>query len=187
MSAFGAALGLTTALSNVHGISSTLITTLFSFVGGVLLTYAGFRRVVRGKAGAEAAGDYDLDQVGRSLRAFSWSLVLAIFVGLVVRDVVGPMVDGLSARTSRWVAGRANAQPVPATDAGSSHGARADASVAQPEQPPPQAHGLQLQAMTTNDCTRLRAAVDNTEQNRDAPVVALREAAIAVLAECHDR
>jgi hypothetical protein len=41
---FGLALGELAGLSVVQGISQTLLTSLMTFVGGVLLSYAGFRR-----------------------------------------------------------------------------------------------------------------------------------------------
>lgn len=41
----GFALGELTGFSTAQGISQALLTAVFSFVGGVLLSYAGFRRV----------------------------------------------------------------------------------------------------------------------------------------------
>jgi hypothetical protein len=42
---FGGAVGELTGLSVTHGLTQALLTSVFGFVGGVLLTFAGFRRM----------------------------------------------------------------------------------------------------------------------------------------------
>jgi hypothetical protein len=95
MFGFGTAVGFTTALSRVDGISQTLLTTLFSFVGGVLLTYAGFRRTLKARSGENPNDEYDLVQVGAALRSFSWAIVFGIATGLLVRETGARALDRL--------------------------------------------------------------------------------------------
>src|SRR5437899_6385275 len=68
---FGFALGGMTGFSVAQGISQVLVTSVFTFVGGVLLSYAGFRKVLR--AAGQPAG---LDPVRMSVAVGCLSLGL---------------------------------------------------------------------------------------------------------------
>jgi hypothetical protein len=77
---FGLALGELTGLSSVDGISQTLLTSFFTFVGGVLLTYAGFRRFT-------PHGESVLDprRVALGLSGVSLGLCLGLPAGIYAR------------------------------------------------------------------------------------------------------
>lgn len=74
MGAFGLLLGSIAGLSKVQGISTTLLTGASSFVGGVLLTYVGFKR---GPAGKD--GNLDVERVGYSLLLFSLGVLIGVW------------------------------------------------------------------------------------------------------------
>jgi hypothetical protein len=80
---FGFMLGSISGLSTNAGTSQTLLSALFAFVGGVLLTYAGFRR--KRKGDAEGGTDPDLGATGVGLTFFSIGVVLGICAGIIGR------------------------------------------------------------------------------------------------------
>ncbi|HMJ09915.1 MAG TPA: hypothetical protein VK524_00850 [Polyangiaceae bacterium] len=75
--AFGLMLGLLTGFSVSAGISQLLVASLFSFVGGVLLSYAGFRRL-----GSELP---DPVRVGAALGCFAVGLIVGTPTGVYMR------------------------------------------------------------------------------------------------------
>ena len=88
---FGITLGITTGLSQVSGISQALLSALFTFVGGVLLTYAGFKKKV--------ADDSVLDvaRVGHGLSALMTGILLGLYGGIYAR-LDPPLPRGLKDR-----------------------------------------------------------------------------------------
>jgi len=120
---FGSAVGMICGLSAASGISTLLITTLFSFVGGVVLTYASFQRtrgrgtpsqasseatVIEAKAAAPAAGSPDVIRTGAALSLLSMGIIAGTLFGMyvsygdpfgfrdkgIVRKVVKPVDSG---------------------------------------------------------------------------------------------
>jgi len=86
---FGMALGGTAGLSDVKGISQTLLSSLFTFAGGVLLSWAGFRRKSgAGGAATESATEFDLRTLGISLAGFSLGVMLGSGLGIWLRETV---------------------------------------------------------------------------------------------------
>lgn len=79
---FGFVQGFTTGGSVAEGVSNTLLTSLGTFVGGVLLTYAGFRKVTQ-KLGVTAR--LDTRRVGIGLCAFSIGVFLGLCSGVAAR------------------------------------------------------------------------------------------------------
>jgi len=90
---FGLSIGLVAGLSPVSGISEKLMASLFSFVGGILLTYTGFQ--LSDKAGKPVIST---TRVGGSLCSFSLALCLGIGLGATerIRDPlrIRPAGDG---------------------------------------------------------------------------------------------
>src|SRR5688500_13369261 len=93
---FGFALGFLTGLSTFSGISHSLLSAVFAFVGGVLLSYAGLSRARRARAVAEVAttpktdpkaaeteppARPDLRAVGISLASLSLGLLVGLISG----------------------------------------------------------------------------------------------------------
>ena len=76
---FGTVLGGITGLSSWSGISNTLLTSLFAFVGGSLLSFAGF---VSKKGGVAYVSGYRL---GFCILAFSLGISSGLFIGIVIR------------------------------------------------------------------------------------------------------
>ncbi len=79
---FGFAVGGIASLSKTP-VAAGLLTSMFGFVGGVLLSFAGFT-VVDAKAGGEKPRVNTL-QIGVALVAFSLGLSGGVAVGLIVR------------------------------------------------------------------------------------------------------
>lgn len=79
---FGMALGGTTGLSALAGISQTLLSALFTFVGGALLSYTGFRRHTHAP---EPNPVLDTRKVGIGLGCFSIGIMLGVGLGILVR------------------------------------------------------------------------------------------------------
>jgi hypothetical protein len=79
---FGAALGEVTGFSIAQGISQTLLSALFTFVGGALLTFAGFRVSARGSAGRVVV---DSVRTGVGLGCFSLGVLLGVNLGVISR------------------------------------------------------------------------------------------------------
>lgn len=77
---FGAAIGLITGFSSAQGVSTGLLSAVFSFVGGALLTFTGFRR-------PSLLGGQVLDPVrfGAALGCLSLGLLLGIVAGVMGR------------------------------------------------------------------------------------------------------
>jgi peptidoglycan/LPS O-acetylase OafA/YrhL len=82
---FGFVLGLTTGLSSASGISTTLLTSLFTFVGGVLLTYSGFRRKKKEKE--EETPRFDLAIIGKAVTCMVAGILLGLLLGISARVV----------------------------------------------------------------------------------------------------
>jgi hypothetical protein len=80
--AFGITVGLVTGLSTHEGISGQLLTALFGFVGGGLMTYAGFRR--KGEK-----SPLDPNRVGAGTLCFSLGVILGVAGGIGVREFGG--------------------------------------------------------------------------------------------------
>lgn len=80
---FGGVQGWIVGLSTNEGISNTLVTSLFPFVGGVLLTYTGFR--VSTSRDSRHGVEMDPVRVGNGLTFFSLGLLIAINVAAFVR------------------------------------------------------------------------------------------------------
>lgn len=76
---FGFAIGGLTGFSSAQGVSLTLLSSLFTFVSGVVLTFTGFRRM--------ASSDSALDpgRVGAGLAALSLGIVLGVLLGVYGR------------------------------------------------------------------------------------------------------
>ena len=83
---FGFALGLTTGLSSASGISTTLVTSLFTFVGGALLTYSGFRKKTKAPGKKEEEEKevprVDLPVVGKALTCVVAGLLVGLLLGI---------------------------------------------------------------------------------------------------------
>jgi hypothetical protein len=79
---FGLALGELTGMSLTPGISQVVLTSVFTFVGGVMLSYAGFRRVV---ASGGSRAFIDPQRVGVALACFSVGLALGAPAGVYAR------------------------------------------------------------------------------------------------------
>jgi hypothetical protein len=79
---FGLALGELTGMSLTPGISQIVLTSVFTFVGGVMLSYAGFRRVV---ASGGSRAFIDPQRVGVALACFSVGLALGAPAGVYAR------------------------------------------------------------------------------------------------------
>lgn len=75
MGAFGLMLGGVAGLSSAQGISQALLAGVSSFVGGVLLTYAGFKRT----GSSMDRPDVDAGKVGAALFLFSIGVLTAGF------------------------------------------------------------------------------------------------------------
>lgn len=82
LAAFGLATGTTTGLSTQEGISQTLLTSLFSFASGALLSYAGFSRLARQTTGTVVSNR----KVGAGLLAFSLGVLVGVVGGAYVRS-----------------------------------------------------------------------------------------------------
>lgn len=84
---FGFVLGITVGLSEMKGISQTLLSAMFTFVGGVLLSYAGFRRKQShsAKPAAKSAPELSTRKVGIGLTCFSIGILLGLSSGIYVR------------------------------------------------------------------------------------------------------
>jgi hypothetical protein len=76
---FGLALGLLTGFSAAQGVSLTLLSGVFTFVAGGLLTFSGFSSPTRGLA---SKWKIDPVRLGVSLFAFSWGLILGTPLGV---------------------------------------------------------------------------------------------------------
>lgn len=81
--AFGFAVGSLTGFSSAQGVSLALLSSLFTFVGGVVLTFTGFRRVGSVDASLDPA------RVSAGLCALSLGLVLGVVLGVYGRCNVG--------------------------------------------------------------------------------------------------
>jgi hypothetical protein len=81
---FGLSLGMTVGLSTQPGISQTLLTSLLGFVGGVLLTYAGFQRRTEGPGDTPRL---DTRAVGIGLACFSVGTLVGMILGIYLRTV----------------------------------------------------------------------------------------------------
>ena len=79
---FGVLVGLTTGLSVTSGASTSLMTGLFSFVGGVVISYTGFAKT---QGDPNAPAKPDLKQVGGALSALSFGVIVGIFGGMWFR------------------------------------------------------------------------------------------------------
>lgn len=78
---FGVVNGLTTGLSETAGTAQTLLTSLSAFVGGSLLTFAGF---MRPRADGEKP-QIDSRRVGIGISCFSIGILLGLFPGMELR------------------------------------------------------------------------------------------------------
>jgi hypothetical protein len=76
----GFALGELTGFSAAQGISQSLLTAVFGFVGGVLLSYAGFRRL-----GDDGRSRLDPSRVAAGVAGLSLGLALGLPAGVYVR------------------------------------------------------------------------------------------------------
>jgi hypothetical protein len=107
---FGVLIGLVAGLSPVSGISEKLMASLFSFVGGVLLTYTGFQ--FSDRAGKQMISTV---RVGGSLCAFSLALCVGIGLGATerIRDPLGirRIDDGVSGNLAPAKPGSVPAKP----------------------------------------------------------------------------
>jgi hypothetical protein len=88
---FGVVIGLVTGLSSKDGTAQSLLTSIFGFVGGSLLTFAGFRRY---RGGAESV-EMDPRKVGLGLSCFSVGILLGLFVGMLLRLGVIQVYTGM--------------------------------------------------------------------------------------------
>ncbi len=79
--AFGFAAGAICGASEHEGISSTLLTSLFTFIGGAVLGFAGFRS--RAAPGAELV--LSGRRIGAALTAFSLGVLLGVGAGSFAR------------------------------------------------------------------------------------------------------
>jgi hypothetical protein len=94
---FGLSVGCITGLSTVQGISQVLLTGVSSFVGAVLLTYAGFKRASR----KEGELDFDLGKVGPAVFCFSIGVLLGAVGAAVFRHQIERTEAALDAQTER--------------------------------------------------------------------------------------
>jgi hypothetical protein len=116
---FGLAVGVSTGLSTSEGVSQVLLSSLFSFVGGALLTYSGFRKK---RSDGGPGEEIDTRRLGVGLTAFSVGLLLGLYAGIWAR-LDPPLPAELKARLKSERAAVASG-PVPAglTDVFSLHG-----------------------------------------------------------------
>jgi hypothetical protein len=137
---FGFALGEVTGFSVAQGISQTLLSALFTFVGGVLLTFTGFR--VRAHA-ASSAVDVDPIRVGVGLGCFSLGVIWGTNVGVLTRCNVHleRLFLGEFVEHSRCMT---NPSPTPKT----------------PPPPIPTANGIGPQAGAGTDCQKRRRDIE---------------------------
>src|SRR5450432_2838255 len=83
---FGVVIGMVSGLSLSSGTATSLLSGLFSFVGGVVLAYSGFRRKVVKVEGQPAVEDApDLQRVGLGLSFVSLGVIVGIVAGMWVR------------------------------------------------------------------------------------------------------
>jgi hypothetical protein len=75
----GLTLGAVVGLSRASGISTTLVTTILTFVGGTVLTFSGFR------ASADKEAPIDPDRVGKGLSALMLGTLLGLGMGIYLR------------------------------------------------------------------------------------------------------
>jgi hypothetical protein len=76
---FGVVNGLTTGLSDTPGTAQTLLSSLSAFVGGSLLTFAGFMRPSKSD---EDKPQIDARRVGIGLSCFSVGVLIGLFGGM---------------------------------------------------------------------------------------------------------
>jgi hypothetical protein len=93
---FGAIAGCVTGLSSWNGISNTLLTSLFTFVGGSLLGFGGFVLGLRGDV-AYVSGR----RLGLGLLAFSIGVALGLYAGTRIRLDYGPPLIGADGKPQR--------------------------------------------------------------------------------------
>jgi hypothetical protein len=127
LAAFGFTIGLTVALSRTAGASATMLTSLFTFVGGVLLTYGGFHRRARAslppepKAGDAAASTakpvvaepptVDVDRVGSALFAMAIGVTCGLISGIYFREKGPQILEALPPRAAVHPAPSASGAP----------------------------------------------------------------------------
>jgi hypothetical protein len=80
--AFGFAVGELAGFTVTQGASQLLLTSVFTFASGVLLSYAGFRRILRASGGAATL---DPLRVGAALGCFSMGLAIGTPSGVAAR------------------------------------------------------------------------------------------------------
>jgi hypothetical protein len=95
---FGFAVGFTTGLSVHEGISSSLLSSLFSFAGGTILAFAGFSRVLRGTGKLVMS----TRRVGLGLLSFAVGVLLGQPTGIILR-VVGDQWAQRCAPVAAWL------------------------------------------------------------------------------------
>jgi len=82
---FGVSVGAVAGVSVASGISQALLTSLFTFVGGVLLTYGGFKVRSRVSSADQPGPELDARRVGAGLAAFSIGLLSGLAGGIAIR------------------------------------------------------------------------------------------------------
>jgi hypothetical protein len=110
LAAFGLALGAIAGLA-VSPVAQTLLTSLFTFVGGVLLTFAGFTVEDR-RSDGNVRTRIDTFRTGLGLAGFSLGLIAGVVAGIYVR-VLHPGVVVAPADAKPAAAAQA---PAPAHD-----------------------------------------------------------------------
>lgn len=86
LASFGLATGSLTGLSLANGASIQLLTSVFTFAGGALLTYSAIQRVSRKADGAETVTvTTSAIRIGTGLAAMSLLLVVGLLFGMWIR------------------------------------------------------------------------------------------------------
>jgi hypothetical protein len=110
---FGLTVGLVVGLSVQEGISGQLLTALFGFVGGSLLTYTGFRRA--GKDLTPVPG-----RVGAGMLSFCLCVIIGLGSGITVREFGGRRFAGAAAATQTAAKREGSDSPKPPGESGGS-------------------------------------------------------------------
>lgn len=99
LATLGFAAGFTTGLSVHEGISSSLLSSIFSFVGGTLLSFSGFSYVLRGSGRTVV----NTRRLGLGVLGFALGVTLGQPTGITVR-VLGNQWAARCATGAGWLA-----------------------------------------------------------------------------------
>lgn len=173
LTAFGLALGAIAGLS-VSAIAQTLLTSVFTFVGGVLLSFAGFTVADRTSEGTTRTR-IDTFRTGIGLAGFSLGLVGGVVGGIYLRvlhpGVVTPTCDG---KTIPVVSSSSADGGVPPAKSGATEGRTGAIAPTLAPTKPPTAPAWGLQDETIEACAQIRDELAHGSYDRDHSLAAAR-------------